>query len=466
VCWSAVVLTSTQPPFSFPLVRCAPGCPPNALFVGLSNAYAPALWIIIRMAWIALAVGVPLLLVKRVRFASGPVRRCLAPVMLLALLYALATVAFLVLAGAAPSSSAPLASVLVGLAPAIPLVMLLGLAWESLYMGNALAAFVNRLAEASASDVQALMSEALADPYLRIAFRGAAGEGDYLDAFGASVSMAHSAQHLSATPIERAGHPVAFVLHDLELSDQGRCIEAAGAAAVMSLEKAQLIANLNATIGELAASRARLVDAADAERQRIEQSLHDGAQQRLLGVRLRLEIAADAIRNDPARGLTLLAEIGRQMDETLEEVRNLAKGVYPPLLAEHGLAQALRSATRSSPWPASVEDEHIGRYPADVETAVYFCCLEALQNTLKHAGSTVTSAIRLWEDSSGLCFEIRDDGAGFDAEIASPGNGLINMRDRMEAAGGTLTVNSSTGHGTVVRGKVPHVYHLGAPTAL
>jgi signal transduction histidine kinase len=221
------------------------------------------------------------------------------------------------------------------------------------------------------------------------------------------------------------------------------------------LQNTQLQADLKASMADLAASRRRLVETADVERQRIERDLHDGAQQHLVGMRLRLELAAEAIREEPRRGEHMLTEIGEQMDETLDELRCLAQGVYPPLLPEHGLAEAIRSASRRSPFPGSVEAHGIGRYSADTETAVYFCCLEALQNIAKHAGPHVCGTVRLWEERQRLCFEVSDEGAGFAPEAVRPGNGLVNMRDRMEAAGGTLTVTSREGHGTSVRGGIP-----------
>jgi signal transduction histidine kinase len=153
----------------------------------------------------------------------------------------------------------------------------------------------------------------------------------------------------------------------------------------------------------------------------------------------------------------MLDEIGHQMDETLEDVRSLAKGVYPPLLPEHGLREAIRSVNRRSPWPASLDLDGIGRYPADTEAAVYFCCLEALQNITKHAGAEVSSAIHLWEDGHRLHFEVSDRGAGFAQEKIEPGDGLANMRDRMDTVGGTLAVTSRERRGTSVHGSVPLV---------
>ncbi len=225
----------------------------------------------------------------------------------------------------------------------------------------------------------------------------------------------------------------------------------------------QLGVQLNTSLADLAASRRRLVEAADAERQRIEQSLHDGAQQNLVGLRLRLELAIEALREGSQRGIEMLTEIGGQMDEALEEVHGLARGIYPPLLAEHGIGEALRSANRRSPWPASLDVDTVGRYSPDTEVAVYFCCLEALQNIAKHAGPRVGGTVRLWEHGSRLHFEVRDEGIGFAEHRDGSGAGLTNIRDRMAAAGGTARVSSRVGRGTVVSGSVPIASRVPSP---
>jgi signal transduction histidine kinase len=424
------------------------------LFLGVSSGADSVLWDTIRASWLLLAWGAVAGLSKRMRVASAPVGLSVAPVLLLSLVYALASTGALLVGSEMGSLTVSFRSAALAVAPAIPLVMLLGLTRESLFMGSALSAFVTRLGEEPAPDLEALMAETLHDPSLRIAYRRPTLD-TYVDACGEPVAEPVPSARLGVTPIDRDGTPLAVVVHDVELSDQKRYIEAAGAAGVIWFRNAQLAADLNASIDDLAASRTRIVETADAERQRIEHSLHDGAQQHLVGMRLRLELAADLIKQDPERGIRMLAEIGGQMDEALEEVRNLAKGVYPPLLPEHGLGEAIRSVNRRSPWPASLDVGGIGRYPADTEAAVYFCCLEALQNITKHAGPAVGGAIHLWEDGERLHFEVSDEGVGFPQDAVEPGDGLINMRDRMEAAGGTVTVRSLAGSGTVVRGSVP-----------
>jgi signal transduction histidine kinase len=202
------------------------------------------------------------------------------------------------------------------------------------------------------------------------------------------------------------------------------------------------------------ASRARLVAASDVARQRLERDLHDGAQQGLLGLRLKLELAAEVIPRDSREGQRQLAVIGRQMDEILADLRSLAHGTYPHLLGDRGMVQALKSAGRLHPADVSVHAVGVGRYSKAIEAAVYFCCLEALQNVAKHAGHPARAEVRLWEQAKQLRFAVTDSGTGFDSD-ATQGNGLANMRDRIEAVGGALTVSSRPGHGTAIHGRVP-----------
>ena len=167
-------------------------------------------------------------------------------------------------------------------------------------------------------------------------------------------------------------------------------------------------------------------------------------------------MAADAIKADPEQGVRVLESAGAQMDDILNEVRLLARGIYPSLLSERGVGEALRAAARSSPVSVEVRGR-VGRYPEDIEVAVYFCCLEALQNVAKHAGPDATATVTLREDKGSLAFEVRDTGIGFNRRRAAKGSGLINMRDRIDAVGGTVEVSSERLLGTLVRGSVPVV---------
>jgi signal transduction histidine kinase len=152
----------------------------------------------------------------------------------------------------------------------------------------------------------------------------------------------------------------------------------------------------------------------------------------------------------------MLEQIGGDLQEAVQELRNLAHGIYPPLLMDRGLAEALSAAAGRAALPTGVEAEGIGRYPQQVEAAVYFCCLEALQNAAKHAGDGAQAMVTVWEGGGALQFEVRDDGAGFDVGSgASDGHGFVNMADRVGAIGGTFTVESKPGEGTAIRGRIP-----------
>ena len=155
----------------------------------------------------------------------------------------------------------------------------------------------------------------------------------------------------------------------------------------------------------------------------------------------------------------MIASLGLQMDHVLEALRSLARGIYPSVLAERGLEEALKSAARRCPEPVTVDARGIGRYHQDIEVAVYFCCLEALQNVAKHAGPNAKASIRLRQERHELMMEVRDTGRGFTPGQTADNHGLRNMRDRIEAVGGTLTVHTltidATAHGTSIRAVIP-----------
>jgi signal transduction histidine kinase len=220
------------------------------------------------------------------------------------------------------------------------------------------------------------------------------------------------------------------------------------------LPRLDLVADLRRQASELRASRARIVAAADAERLRIERDLHDGAQQHLTSLSVRLLMAAKLASGDPELA-TLLEQLGAEVSDTAREVRNLAHGIYPPLLRANGLSDALFAAASHSTLPTRVQVGSLGRYPADVEAAVYFCCLEAMQNACKHAGERATIRLRIREEAGTLTFEVTDDGSGFDPVRRSLGAGLLNMADRIAAFGGYLRVDSAPGQGTHVTGALP-----------
>jgi signal transduction histidine kinase len=196
------------------------------------------------------------------------------------------------------------------------------------------------------------------------------------------------------------------------------------------------------------------VASGDAERRRVERNLHDGAQQHLVALAVNLRLAKDIVPEDPSAAVEMLDDLGNAVEETIRELRELAHGIYPPLLVDSGLTEALRAVTNRSPLDIELSTEGIGRYDGDIEAAIYFCCLEALQNAGKHAADSHVT-VRIWEDSGGLLFAVSDDGPGFDVRLAQRGHGFVNMMDRLGAIGGAVRWESEPGHGTTIRGSVP-----------
>jgi signal transduction histidine kinase len=207
-------------------------------------------------------------------------------------------------------------------------------------------------------------------------------------------------------------------------------------------------------IEDLRASRQRLVRAQDEERRRIERNIHDGAQQQLVALAVKAGLADSLVGRDDERAHRVLAALREEMGQALDDLRDLARGIYPPLLADRGLPAAIEAQARKAPVPVRLQADGVGRYPREAEAAVYFCVLEAIQNAAKHAGGSGVR-VRLSAPGGELAFAVADDGPGFDPAATPRGAGLQNMADRIEALGGRVDVEAAPGRGTVVRGRVP-----------
>jgi signal transduction histidine kinase len=207
-------------------------------------------------------------------------------------------------------------------------------------------------------------------------------------------------------------------------------------------------------VEDLRASRQRIVAAQDERAKALERNIHDGAQQQLVALAVKLRLLEGVIPKDPEKAIALAREVGADAGDALENLRDLARGIYPPLLADKGLVAALEAQARKAAIPTEVRVENVGRYPQDVEAAVYFCTLEALNNVAKYSAAT-RAEVRLAQANGALTFEIVDDGAGFDPEETGYGTGLQGMADRLDALGGTIEVRSARGSGTTIMGVVP-----------
>jgi signal transduction histidine kinase len=248
------------------------------------------------------------------------------------------------------------------------------------------------------------------------------------------------------------GERLAVVVHEVDLVDQPALLEAAGSAARLALENARLHAELRAQLAELQESRARIVRAGDEERRRLERDLHDGAQQRLLGLGMGLHLLRKHV---DAPGEELLADSERELHEALAELRELAQGIHPAVLTDHGLPDAIRTLAQRSPIPIHIDidiDDNLGRLPRHVETAAYFVVAEALANIAKYAEAT-SASISVARDNGAACIEIRDNGKGGAQPMT--GTGLRGLADRVGALDGRLVVDSPPGHGTRIVAEIP-----------
>jgi signal transduction histidine kinase len=265
-----------------------------------------------------------------------------------------------------------------------------------------------------------------------------------------------SGELLGLVVVQRAGSEERLAADaDITLDELVREVGAAIKKERLDIALHDSLEQLRGQAQDLQASRARIVAAADAERRRIERDLHDGAQQYLVAIAVKAGLIQQLAGVDAARGKALLDELASDTQSALDELRSLAHGIYPPLLSSAGLGEALGAACRRAPLPTDLDAADLRRYAPQLEAAVYFCCLEALQNAAKYAGRDASARVAIWEEAGGLLFEVADDGVGFDAAQFNAGAGLTNMSDRLGAVGGRLSIESQPGKGTRVKGAIP-----------
>jgi signal transduction histidine kinase len=423
-----------------------PGTPKNLLIVHGNQPLSDALDVMqLAVAVVILAVSW-VLIIRRAR-AGGPAqRRALVPVLVTG---GAAFAVFIVakIADAAGHKSDALEFASQALVATIPFGFLVGLLRTRLAQGTAVSELIARLGQAPGEDeLRAALADALGDPTLSLAY-WIPREQRFVDAAGRDVT----APERGWTEVELQGRRIAAIVHDPALSDERDLVRAAGAAAALALENQRLSAELRARIEDLRASRTRVVQAGDSARRRLERDLHDGAQSRLVALALKLRLARMSV-DEGSEAATLLDESSAELQASLDELRELARGLHPVVLTDRGLNAAVRILASRSAVPVDIAPLPDERLPAAIELAVYFVVAEALTNVAKYAHATAAT-VSIAVAGQRVSVEITDDGVG-GADLAR-GSGVRGLADRVAALDGELDLHSPPGAGTRLRVQIP-----------
>ena len=387
-------------------------------------------------------------LVWRLRTASRPRRRALKVIAPVAVVLLTAEVLYTTFGTSRQTDARVLAvfefALIAGLI-LLPLAFLVTLAQAQILAGRTLRGLLAELStSASLARWRDTVAHSLDDSSLRL---------DLWDSdsrrFRAATPMPPSDSAVLCSrqwvPVNRGRDAIAVLSFDGGLAEDPELLEAASTATALAIEYTHLE-------GELRSSLARISAAGDGERRRIARDLHDCAQQRLVALRIHLSLAGDRLNRPEERAI--IQELGHEVDEALSELRDLTHRFYPVVLARFGIAAALRSASSRAALPIRIEDHGLHRHGDAIEHAVYFCCLEALQNAAKHGGKGASAVVRLDEHGNELSFEVDDDGVGFEPQAVGLGAGLVTLADRLRAVGGTLNVESAPGRGARISGRI------------
>ncbi|HEU0023512.1 MAG TPA: sensor histidine kinase [Thermoleophilaceae bacterium] len=400
-------------------------------------------------------LGVPIVLRRRWQRAGPTQRQVLAPVYAVAAL--LMSLLLVSLVADLTSIPDPVESVIdiAGLTSLvlIPFGFLAGLLRSRLSRAGAVSDLVARLSERDdrRRGLRDALADALGDPSLTLLY-WLPGREAYVSAEGHPVELPGPSDERVATIVEDHGKPVAAIVHDASLRDERDLIAAVGAAATLTLENERLDAELRAKVEELHEQRRRSLDAALDERRRLERNLHDGAQQRLVSMALKLRMARSRVDGGDEVAADLLTSASDELDAALDELRELARGIHPAVLSDRGLDAALEALAHRSPVPVEVEATPGERLPESVELAAYFVVAEALTNVAKYASASHVT-VRAVRDNGHVVVEVTDDGVG--GADPTKGSGLNGLADRLCSVDGQLEVLDARGGGTVVRAEIP-----------
>ena len=443
-------------------------CPTNLLAVEGGSGLGRLLRVTVLVSTLVVVCTFSAVLITHWRQGTRAARRVLAPVLPTALLYAIVSAAGLLAELGAPVGLAQRWAWVERVAlAAVPVAFLAGLLRSRLARSGVGELVVELGERTRGGQLRSAVARALGDPTVDIAYWSAATDG-YLDGEGRPVGAPVDDNTRAVTVIERAGERVGALVHDAALRDDAALLGAVCAAAGLAMENERLHAEVLARLGEVRASRARIIEAADAERRRVERNLHDGAQQRLVTLSLALTLARSRLAREPDaaaasvpgagtaiahRGIdALLAEAADELGAALRELRELARGIHPAILVEEGLGAALESLAERSPIPVEVSAPANGRLPPPVEAAAYYVVCESLANAAKYAHAS-SVRVAVGRSANGLRVEVFDDGVG--GAAARRGSGLEGLADRVTALDGRLVVDSRPGEGTRVTAEIP-----------
>jgi signal transduction histidine kinase len=423
----------------------------NAFLVWPNTRVADAIDTAQRAILLAAIAGLMTMVVRRWLEAGAPHRRRLIPVVVgnaALCVYGL----WLVVAWIRDEPAQLLGRISLLAFAFMPLVFLIGI-FRARMARSAVAELVVELgAIPDPAGLRDALARSLRDPSLTLAFWLPEYEA-YADLEGRHVELRHEDSGRATTVIDRDDEHVAVLLHDAALKEEPALLDAVSAAAGMALENARLQAELRARLEELRGSRARIVEAAQGERQRLERNLHDGAQQRLVAISLELGRLETRVGGDPAT-MELVERAKREATESLRELRELARGIHPALVTDHGLTVALEALVARSAIPIDLDIQLDRRLPEAFEVAAYYVVAEGITNVAKYAGAT-TTRVTVRRSGGRAVVEVVDDGVG--GADTRGGSGLRGLADRLEALGGRLRVWSPNGGGTRVRAEMPCV---------
>jgi signal transduction histidine kinase len=438
-----------------PWSSCGVDCPPNAFAIGHTTpAFVAGLVRPLReVLSVLIFLGVAVILVDRTYRAGPLLRRMLVPVVAMAVFRGVALGAYDAARGSGPTSASldALGWIYVLSLGLIAVSFAVGMLWRGLFAATALQRLTLRLRpQTTPQALREALAETLEDPSLQIAYRLPDAPDDWVSEAATRVEPPRRRQGRTLTEVSLGGQPIAAIDTDASLAQDPALLQAAASYALMVLENGRLVRRLTSSIGELSASRARIVAVTDRARRRIERDVHDGAQQRLVALRIKLALESERLEHQSPQTAAELELLGAEVDETIDEVRAIAHGIYPSLLSDRGLVEALRAAALSTPLSCTVQADAIGRHSLEIESAVYFACVGALANVGRDA---TRIAIRLWTDES-LRFEVRDDDPGSPPRDRGQA-WLDEPLDRLAAVAGELAVEAVPGEGTRVTGSVP-----------